>query len=199
MDSLRFPIQGPRVRLVPVATEVVPAIVRLMNEPSVALWTLHIPYPYTRRHGREFVRKAKKQRRAGESLALSILRRSDGQLLGGVGLHRLEEGQARAEIGYWLGREHRGHGYATEAVNLLLAVGFNRLGLHRIEARVYPRNLASRRVARRCGFQLEGRLRDEVQKDGRWYSTLLFSRLANDAPTRRVRRRGSSPAARAKR
>jgi len=96
-------------------------------------------------------------------------------------LHHLEEGGSSAEVGYWIGREHRGQGYATEAVNLLVRTGFSRLGLHRIEARIFPGNLASRRLAKRCGFRYEGRLRDEVKKNGRWRSTLLYSRLSSDS------------------
>lgn len=184
---LRFPLEGPRVDLVPPGPAQVAAFVRLMNEPSVARWTLHIPYPYTERDAREYVRKATSQRRRGVSLGLTIVRRDDGEVLGGVGLHWLEEEVARGEVGYWLGREHRGEGYATEAVNVLLAVGFTRLGLRRIEARVFPRNAASRQVALRCGFRYEGRLRDEVPKDGRWRATLLFARIATDPPVRRRR------------
>jgi [ribosomal protein S5]-alanine N-acetyltransferase len=114
-----------------------------------------------------------------------IVRRSDGVVMGGVGLQRIEEESGRAEVGYWLGRQHRGHGYATEAVNVLLRVGFHRLGIHRIEARVFPGNSPSIQVVRRGGFRYEGRLRDEVQKDGRWRATLLYSRLSTDPPVHR--------------
>ncbi|HEY1197556.1 MAG TPA: GNAT family N-acetyltransferase [Thermoplasmata archaeon] len=182
---LRFPLRGRRVDLVPPALDQIPAVVRLMNEPSVARSTLHVPYPYTSRNGRDWVRKAKAGRRSGRWLGLTVVRRSDAEILGGVGLHNLGGGSTSAEAGYWLGREHRGQGYATEAVNLLVRTGFTRLGLHRIEARVFPTNAASRGVVRRCGFRYEGRLRDEVQKDGHWRATLLFARLETDPPPRR--------------
>ena len=162
----------------------IPAVVRLMNEPSVALWTLHIPFPYTARDARAYVQRSGRNRRAGRSLGLGIVRRRDRALLGGVGFQNFVEEAARAEVGYWLGREHRGQGYASEALQVLLRVGFTRLGLHRVEARVYPRNRASRALLRRNGFRYEGRLRDEVQKNGRWQSTLLYSRIVTDPPLR---------------
>jgi RimJ/RimL family protein N-acetyltransferase len=114
-----------------------------------------------------------------------VVRRSDGALLGGVGLHHLEKGRPWAEAGWWLGREHRGQGYATEAVNLLVRTGFRSLGLHRVEARIFPRNRASRALARRCGFRYEGRLRDEARKGDHWQTTLLYARLSSDPPPRR--------------
>jgi [ribosomal protein S5]-alanine N-acetyltransferase len=166
----------------------VDAFVRLMNEPSVARSTLHVPFPYTPEDARQFILRSRKGRHAGRSLTLTIVRRSDGEVLGGAGLQRIEEDSSRAEVGYWLGKEHRGNGYAAEAVNVLLSTGFTRLRLHRIEARIFPGNSASCGVARRCGFRYEGRLREEVQKNGRWISTLLYSRLSSDPPVRRAHR-----------
>jgi RimJ/RimL family protein N-acetyltransferase len=185
---LPLPIRGRRVLLALPAFERVAATARLLNDRRVHRGTLRLPYPYAEKDARAWIRRARRDRKAGRSLGLSIVRRSDGELLGGVGLYQLEAGAARAEVGYWLGREHWGHGYATEAVKAILRVAFRELGLHRIEARVYPWNVASSRVVRRCGFRYEGRLRDEVQKDGRWHSTLLFSRLATDPPVSRRRR-----------
>jgi len=184
---LPLPIRGRRVRLEPPDVDQIDATVRLLNDRKVQRGTLRLPFPYTEKDARAWIRRAKRERAAGRSLALRVVRRSDGVLLGGVGLHALDEAAARAEVGYWLGRDYWGKGYATEAVGLLVRVAFTQLRLHRVEARVYPWNAASRGVARRCGFRYEGRLRDEVQKDGRWISTLLFARLATDAPVDRRR------------
>lgn len=191
---LRFPLRGRTVDLALPSARHIPALVRLLDDPSVARWTLHIPHPYTARDGREWVARSAQGRRAGRSLNLMVVRRSDGAVLGGVGLHHLEEGSATAEVGYWLGPPFRGHGYATEAVDLLVRTGFRRLALHRIEARVFPGNAASRALARRCGFRYEGRMRDEVRKGRRWRATHLFARLASDPPVRRGRSaRGRNP------
>lgn len=197
---LPLPLRGRRVDLVVPHRRFVPEFVRLMNEPSVSRWTLHVPRPYRESDSREWVRRSGRNRRAGRALNLTVLRRSDGTVLGGVGLHHIEEDGARAEAGYWLGREHRGRGYATEAVQLLVRTGFSRLGLHRIEARVFPGNAASQRVLRRCGFRFEGRLRDEAFKNGRWRATLLFARVVTDPPPRRTRAaRGAGAQARRRR
>ena len=182
ITHLSLPIRGDRIELVAPSVDHVAATVRLMNDPAIARGTLHIPYPYSEKDARLWTRKSIRERRAGRSLGLRIVRRSDHEMLGGVGLHRLEEEAARAEIGYWLGKEYWGQGYATEAVNLLPQFGFSCLDLHRIEARIFPGNAASLRLARRCGFRYEGRLRDEVVKNGRWQATLLFARISTDPP-----------------
>ena len=163
----------------------IPSFVRLLNEPSVARWTLHMPYPYRASHGRMWIRWAARNRRDGRALSFVIRRRSDGAVLGGAGVHHIDDGGTSGEVGYWLARPYRGLGYGREAVDLLARTAFRRLGLHRLEARILPGNLASRRLAVRCGFRYEGRLRDEIQKDGRWRATLLFARVASDRPSRR--------------
>jgi len=185
---MQFPLRGRRVDLVPMARVFVPDYVRLLSDPSVARWTLHIPHPYSKRDALGWLAHATRELRAGSSLGLTVVRRSDGAVLGGAGLHHLDPASECGEVGYWLGKPFRGQGFATEAVNVLVRAGFGQLRLHRVEALVLPRNRASRRVLGRCGFLYEGRIRDEVRKDGRWQTTLLFSRLAGDPPAARRRR-----------
>jgi [ribosomal protein S5]-alanine N-acetyltransferase len=60
------------------------------------------------------------------------------------------------EIGYTLTKEYRGRGVATEAVNLLVRFLFNSTLINRLEIRMDTRNLASERVAIKCGFKKEG-------------------------------------------
>jgi len=57
------------------------------------------------------------------------------------------------EIGWRLGREHWGHGYATEAASAALAFGFGARALDEIVAFTVPANIASRRVMGRLGMR----------------------------------------------
>ena len=99
---LGFPIRGRRVDLVLPALSDIPAFLRLLNEPSVARWTLHVPYPYTKPTLATGPGSLGRVGRPRESLGLTVVRRSDGELLGGVGLHDLKEGDPCAEVGYWM-------------------------------------------------------------------------------------------------
>jgi RimJ/RimL family protein N-acetyltransferase len=183
VKHLALPIRTRRLELVPPRLDQVGELVALLREPSVARWTLHIPYPYIATDARKDVLRSQNLRRRGQGLSLLVVRRIDGALIGGVGFHPLDEHHASAEIGYWVGRPYRHHGFAEEATRALVNAGFRRLGLHRIEAAVFPGNVNSVRLLRRCGFRYEGRVRDEVRKDGVWRSTLWFARLATDPVT----------------
>ncbi len=172
-------------------------LVELLEDPGVARWTT-IPRPYTRRDAAEFRRRAAASRRKGTDLALQIVLRADGRLVGGVGLHGLNPRRLRGELGYWVGRPFRRQGYAVEASRRLLRLGFAELGLHRIEAHVFPGNVGSTKVLRSLGFSREGRLRQSFRHPSLgWRDELLYGRLEDgfvrSAGERPVRSRSSSP------
>lgn len=104
---------------------------------------------------------------------------SPGRLLGGTGLHRMDWAVRRFEIGYWIRPEAAGQGHVSEAVTLLTAMAFDKLSARRVEIRCDPRNVKSRAVAERCGFELEGILRNEaLGVDGHPRDTCVYSRIA---------------------
>jgi RimJ/RimL family protein N-acetyltransferase len=75
--------------------------------------------------------------------------------------------------------EARGRGVASEALRLLTDWGFSR-GLHRLELRIGADNVASQRVAERCGYVREGLLRSLHFKEGRRSDIVVYSRLRSD-------------------
>jgi RimJ/RimL family protein N-acetyltransferase len=104
---------------------------------------------------------------------------SAGRMLGGTGLHRIDWAVRKFEIGYWIRPEAAGQGHVSEAVRLLAALAFDRLGARRVEIRCDARNLKSRAVAERCGFTLEGVLRcDALGVDGLSRDTAVYARIA---------------------
>lgn len=171
----------------------IPELVRLLDDRTVARWTLHVPFPYRARDARSWLRRAPARRQAGTDATFHIVRRSDDRLVGGIGLHHIDAEASRAELGYWIGRPFRHQGYATEAASAVADLAFRRLGLHRLEARVFPGNAGSEGVLRATAFRLEGRHRESVRKDGAYRDELVFARLAGDrprdGPSARTRRR----------
>lgn len=73
-----------------------------------------------------------------------------------------------AYLGYYAFLPYADHGYMTEALQLVLRRVFGPLGLHRVEANIQPGNEASRRLARRLGFQREGFSPCYLRVGGRW-------------------------------
>ena len=109
---------------------------------------------------------------------LGIERRLDGKLIGIV--TAIIKHHRKAEIGYALGIDHRGRGYATEAARALMDYGFSELGLHRVQAIASSGNPASFRVMERLDMKLEGRLREANMRDGEWCDLLYYGILENE-------------------
>ncbi len=76
--------------------------------------------------------------------------------------------------------EHRGKGAATEAVNLLVRYLFETKRVNRIRLVIHPDNLASRRLAERCGFKHEGTARGAWYNKGRHQDVEIYSILHDD-------------------
>jgi RimJ/RimL family protein N-acetyltransferase len=100
----------------------------------------------------------------------------NGEAVGGIGLEpQADVARRSAEIGYWLGEAYWGRGIATEAVRAVTDYGFAHGDLVRIYATVFEWNRASMRVLEKAGYQLEGRRRQAVTKDGQTIDDLLYA------------------------
>ena len=84
---------------------------------------------------------------------LGVEKKQTGELIGDAGISEVEGRQNETEIGYCIGRKHRGNGYATELLNAVSAFAFSRLGIRRLYGRVIHGNAASSKVLEKNGYQ----------------------------------------------
>ncbi len=136
------------------------------------------PHP-DRERTREVVESIIGEVERGEALQWAIERKADGRVLGSVTLMP-DADQPRAELGYILGREHWGRGYAGEAQRRVVDHAFDDLGLHRLEADTHPDNAASTRSLERLGFSREGLLRERWLVGGEFSDSVVWGLLASD-------------------
>jgi RimJ/RimL family protein N-acetyltransferase len=87
----------------------------------------------------------------------AVEERASGNLIGRIGFLN-PEGWPGFELGWMLGRDYWGHGFATEGARAALAYGFKELQQERIISLIRPRNVASIRVAERLGERFEKRV-----------------------------------------
>ena len=83
-------------------------------------------------------------------------------------------------LGYKLDKDWLRQGLMSEAVKECVRIAFEELGLHRIEANIMPRNIASLGVVRRCGFVEEGLARKYLKINGVWEDHLHMVKLNED-------------------
>lgn len=155
-------------------------LVRGLDDPDVARFTLRVPTPYTREDAEEFLEAAVRRREEGEELDLACADPETGRLVGGVSLHAIDLLQRVAEVGCWTAPWARGRGVATHAVRLLSRWALTDLGLVRVVFEHDVDNAASGLVAARAGFVREGVRRDAVGAKGRRWTLASWSLLASD-------------------
>jgi [ribosomal protein S5]-alanine N-acetyltransferase len=101
-----------------------------------------------------------------------------GRFAGAINYHAHAPQHRRLAVGWILAPSFWGQGFMTEAAPVVLEHCFARLNVHRIEARIEPENVASRKLATRLGFTEElGVLRDWLSVDGEFRSVLMYSLL----------------------
>ena len=128
-----------------------PAIVACIDgDEEITRWLDQIPQPYGLEHALASIRGI------GES-SLAVVD-STGRVLGSIGVRWDEPGDV-GEVGYWLRAEARGRGVTSCALLLISRWALSRDGVGRLQLRAAVENLASRRVAEKAGFRLEGVLR----------------------------------------
>jgi hypothetical protein len=81
-----------------------------------------------------------------------------------MGLRNIDTEHSQAEMGFWIGVDYWGQGFATEAGQAVIRFGFERLNLNRVHAHHMVRNPASGRVLEKLGMKREGALRQRVRK-----------------------------------
>ncbi|MED1740143.1 GNAT family protein [Bacillus swezeyi] len=111
-----------------------------------------------------------------EDYYCGIFHQADDALIGTINLFQILRGSLQsAFIGYFLDEKHNGKGYTTEAAKLMVEYAFEDLKLHRVEAGVMPRNIASIRVLEKAGFHKEGIARKNVKINGKWEDHQLLA------------------------
>jgi RimJ/RimL family protein N-acetyltransferase len=166
------------VRLEPLSAEHVAGLDAIALDPDVQ-WNTYVPSPPPADFGKSWLKRYEEGREDGTREGFAIVDAEDGSFLGIAVAVRIDEEANEAELGYILAPEARGRGAATEALRQLTEWGFAR-GLQRLELRGDADNVASRRVAERCGYTLEGILRSVYFKEERRSDMFIYSRLPGD-------------------
>jgi RimJ/RimL family protein N-acetyltransferase len=149
------------------------AVHRACQDPVIQRWT-RVPSPYLPTHARYFVTQHSEAAwREGTGAPFAVIDPDTGELLGSCGLVTIDRVLASAEVGYWTAPWARGAGVATRATRAVSRWAFESLGMRRIVWQAEVGNHASRLVALRAGFRVDGYLRMAEDGSNGWVGGLL--------------------------
>jgi RimJ/RimL family protein N-acetyltransferase len=156
-----------------------PNLTAAFQDPEIARWLSVIPSPYSEEDSYSFIGHARESWDRGESYNFAIVNAESGDLAGSIAvrLRRFSTGH----FGYWIARESRGRGVATEALTALCRWAVETLDVKRLELLTDVDNQGSQRVAEKAGFQREGILRSSLEnRDGTRRDSVIFSLLPQE-------------------
>lgn len=156
-----------------------PALFEVFSDPEVMRYWATPPWT-TLAQAEDNVANTLRDYASGNALRLGIALAADAPLIGTCTLFRLDRSNRRAETGYALARAHWGRGYMHEALGAFLQYALTTFDLHRIEADIDPRNVASARTLERQGFRCEGLLRERWIVGGEVCDTAFYGLLARE-------------------
>lgn len=157
--------------------------VRARNVQWLAQWEATVPV-----HSRDripsfpdMVRRLRQEAREGRGMPFAVL--LDGEFVGQLSVAGMGFGSYRGcYIGYWVDAEVAGRGIIPTAVALACDHLFGTVAMHRVELAIRPENQASRRVAEKLGFRLEGRRERYLHIDGDWRDHAIYVLTAEEVP-----------------
>lgn len=93
-----------------------------------------------------------------------VIDNTRNDIVGYIDVKSIDWNIPKAEFGCYFDLEHCGKGIATEAMNKVIDKLFNEEGFNKLFLRTHKENVAARKLAKRCGFEIEGMIRNDYKK-----------------------------------
>jgi len=154
-----------------------PAIAELANDSTIAeaIGGHGFPHPYLTEDALNFFNMNRKAEKT--EFAIDFIIFLSDKPVGIIGLKDIDHEDRKAHVGYWVGKEFRSRGAASEALSLVCRFSQHTLGIRRLYTKVLEDNPASMKVLLRNGFTIEGYERDSFFSNGKFHSMFLFARI----------------------
>jgi len=181
-DDVEWPVRTERLRLRPATVEDLDATWEIRRLESVSRWLTRAP---------RSIEEHRRELGTSESLATTLVIELAGLVVGDL-MVAVGDGWAQAEVadgargvqadlGWTIHPDVGGRGLATEAVQEVLRICFEDLGLRRVTAECFAANEPSWRLMERVGMRREGHaVRDSLHRSGEWLDGLAYALLAEE-------------------
>ncbi|MFW9923930.1 MAG: GNAT family N-acetyltransferase [Candidatus Thorarchaeota archaeon] len=137
--------------------------------------------PQSKNDLQEFIINSWDLRKNEKGYIFAIENKSSKEFLGNCSLFVINKNARSANLGVFIyKKENWNKGFGTDAMKVLLKIGFNHLNFHRIELGVYPSNERAIHVYKKIGFQEVGRKRENRYMNGNYHDEILMDILQRE-------------------
>jgi RimJ/RimL family protein N-acetyltransferase len=182
IDAPVLTIRGEKVGLGPIRRDLLPLHVKWANDPEITLTLAGQLLPKTFEDQQAWYDRDSKS--DGTKINFLIYELATLRPIGCTDLSAIDHFNQDAWFAIFIGeKDCWGKGYATEATRLVLGYGFGPLGLHNITLSVHADNERAIRAYTRAGFQIVGRRREVIRRNGQHVDLILMDCLAREFAT----------------
>lgn len=143
-------LKGSKVKLKPLEAKDAEAIYKHLQDFEIHKNLRQLPFPYTLKDAEEFIIHAHNGREGEEEYVFGVFDLKTKELTGTISAIKIDD--FTFEIGYWIGSNFRGKGFASEITQMITTVCFEKAKISKIVANVFEDNYSSIRVLEKNGF-----------------------------------------------
>jgi len=171
--------EGQKIRLREYRKEDIPLRLIYINDSEIAEnLTPDIPYPITLHEEEKWFQSITA---ISDTYRFAIETFEDNKFIGGCSINDVDWKNGVATIGIFIGsKDHRSKGYGTDTMKVLMNFIFMQMNINKIRLSVYSYNEPAIKCYERCGFKIEGVLRQEIYKDGKHYDKIAMGLLKEE-------------------
>lgn len=179
-------LEGKKVILRPFQMEDGQVMLEFMNDSEIRHFTgsdasdEEANTPISEEESEQILEWYKTRNEKDDRLDLAIIDQTNLCVVGEVVFNEYDEDTQSVNFRILIGEKGRGKGLGTEATELFIQYGFERMGLRRIELDVYSFNPRAEKVYQKVGFVLEGVKRENYIYNGEYFDTKLYAMLRSD-------------------
>lgn len=166
---------GEKVVLRSYREEDIDVALKYVNDKELKRYLVNnIPFPMTKWEEEEWVKSQKANSEGLYNFAIEDI--ESNKYIGGCGIQNVNWLVRVATVGIMIGdKDYWGRGYGTDAMKVLIDFIFNDMNMSKIRLSVFSFNERARKSYEKCGFEVEGVLKNEIFKDGKYYDEIIMS------------------------
>jgi RimJ/RimL family protein N-acetyltransferase len=175
---------GQKVRLRAYSRVDIPLRLSYINDTEIASpLTDDIPFPITQHEEEKWFESISS---GSDRYKFAIETIDNNVFIGGCSINDVDWKNSVASVGIFIGnRDYWGNGYGHDAMNVLISFIFNQMNINKIRLICYSFNKRAIKSFEKCGFVIEGILRNEIFRDGRYYDKIAMGILRTEFLSRR--------------
>lgn len=153
----------------------IPLATKYVNDKELKkLLVTTIPFPMTTWEEESWIKSQKSNDNGQYNFAIEDL--ETGKYIGGCGIQNVNWLARVATVGIMIGdRNYWGKGYGTDAMKVLVEFIFNSMNINKVRLGTFSFNDRAINCYKKCGFEVEGVLKKEIFKDGKYYDEIIMS------------------------